>query len=214
MAARCISSAALASLAAALAIMAAAAAGYTGAVDQAITLHLRGGVPDASGAITDWARGLSWIGDFPRRMLIAAMAAAYLAWCGRWRAGVVLLAAILLVGATVEYGLKPLFDRPRPDIVPWLTHATAASLPSGHAAGAAVTFPGVALFLGSVGPLARHRRLMVALGIMLALAIGWSRLWLGVHWASDVLAGWALGASAALAAYAALQCGLDAPGKS
>ncbi|QJU57503.1 phosphatase PAP2 family protein [Sphingomonas sp. AP4-R1] len=83
--------------------------------------------------------------------------------------------------------LKVLFGRARPDAVWQLVTENKASFPSGHALGAAVTFPLLGLFTG--------RGWALWAGVALALAIGLSRVFLGVHWLSDVAGGWLLGAA-------------------
>jgi undecaprenyl-diphosphatase len=91
--------------------------------------------------------------------------------------------------------LKVLFQRPRPELVPHAVYVSTASFPSGHSMLSAVTY----LTLGAL--LARsqaHRRLkayLILVAVLLTLLVGVSRVYLGVHWPSDVLAGWTAGAS-------------------
>ena len=108
------------------------------------------------------------------------------------------LAALLLLtvagGGLLSNSLKYAFDRPRPELVPALTFYLAPSFPSGHSTLAAATY----LTLGSlIARAQRDRRLKVytiLLATLLALLVGFSRVYLGVHWPSDVLGGWLLGA--------------------
>ena len=214
MVARSIYRTALLSALFAVGVMLTVAFGHGGHADQAVSVHLRAFAETLPAGVTDGVRLVSWVGDFPRRLMVALAVAAFLGWRGHWRAAVLLIGLVLLVGGVVEYVLKPLFDRPRPDIIPWLTHAMASSLPSGHAAGAAVTFLSAALFLGTQPPFRRAARLLIGAGALLTVAVGISRIWLGVHWTSDVVAGWGLGTAAALAAYAWVRPMLEAPTKS
>lgn len=108
------------------------------------------------------------------------------------------LAALVLLtvagGAALSNTLKYAFDRPRPELVPALTTFLAPSFPSGHSTLAAATY----LTLGSLVARAQEDRRLkiytVLLAILLALLVGFSRVYLGVHWPTDVLGGWLLGA--------------------
>jgi undecaprenyl-diphosphatase len=101
-------------------------------------------------------------------------------------------------GIVVSLLLKDFFDRPRPDLVPHGTHVYTQSFPSGHSMLSAVTY----LTLGAVLARVQPRRLLKVYLIVLALGgaalAGVSRVYLGVHWPSDVLAGWAAGSVWAL----------------
>ncbi len=103
------------------------------------------------------------------------------------------------LGATVlNVGLKSFFDRPRPDVVTPLVLATSPSFPSGHALGAAAIY----LMLGALLARLQERRALkvfcTAGAGVLTLLVGVSRIHLGVHWPSDVLAGWCVGAAWAI----------------
>ena len=111
----------------------------------------------------------------------------------------------LVVGVStylLQEGLKRLVARPRPELWPrlavWspLGNAESFAFPSGHALVSATLYPLLALVLTrrSSAPL---RRAALAMGALAALWIGFGRLYLGVHWPTDVLAGWALGAAQA-----------------
>lgn len=101
-------------------------------------------------------------------------------------------------GLLVSSALKSGFDRPRPDLVPHGAYVYTTSFPSGHAMMSAVTF----LTLGSVLARSQRRRrlkvYLILLALMITLGVGVSRVYLGVHWPTDVLAGWTVGASWAL----------------
>ena len=102
----------------------------------------------------------------------------------------------LLVGLStfaLQSGLKAAFDRPRPALWPRLLSSPRdPSFPSGHAVAAATFYPLAALLVGRRRPAWRRAAWATAVG--LALWIGLGRLYLGVHWPSDVLGGWAVGA--------------------
>jgi undecaprenyl-diphosphatase len=105
-----------------------------------------------------------------------------------------LLLALALLGAIgLNYGLKSLFGRDRPTVVPRLQRVDSKSFPSGHA----LVSTSVYAALGAIGAnLLRERRLKIyiaALSVLVSIAIGLSRVYLGVHYPSDVLAGWTVG---------------------
>jgi membrane dipeptidase len=92
----------------------------------------------------------------------------------------------------LQAGLKVVLMRPRPALWPRLVEATSYSLPSGHALASATLYPALGWLAARRWP--EHARLAWAAGVAMALYIGVGRLYLGVHWPTDVLAGWALGA--------------------
>lgn len=102
-------------------------------------------------------------------------------------------------GFLISTFLKSGFDRPRPDLVPHESYVYTASFPSGHAAMSAVAY----LTLGTLLAHVQHRRrvkiYLIVLALLITTAVGTSRIYLGVHWPTDVLAGWTLGVSWALA---------------
>lgn len=106
-----------------------------------------------------------------------------------------------LAALALQSGLKPLFGRPRPELWPPLVAVSGAAMPSGHALASAAFYPLLAFALARAHP--AGARAYRAAGLLLPLVIGVGRLYLGVHWPSDVLVGWALGAAlSALAARA------------
>ena len=120
--------------------------------------------------------------------------------------------AALLVAVSVGGGtllstlLKMGFVRPRPDLVPHGMSVYSASFPSGHAMLSAVTYLTLAALLARVQARRREKAFLLGMGVALTLLIGASRVYLGVHWPSDVVAGWSVGAAwAALCWFVALQ---------
>ncbi|MEV1023425.1 phosphatase PAP2 family protein [Streptomyces sp. NPDC050264] len=156
------------------------------------TLH-RGAV--AQPGLTRANRVLSdWVWDpWAMRAGCAAVAAVVV-----WRLRDRVLAAWLLVtcalGTLVQQGLKAAVDRPRPVWRDPVDSAHFAAFPSGHAMTATVVC-GLVLWLlrrHGAGPALRSAALAVS--VVSVLGVGLTRLWLGVHWPSDVLGGWLLGA--------------------
>lgn len=141
---------------------------------------------------------LSHLGD---RWVIAVMATAACAWVA-WRGEVLRGAAVgllLSIQGLLVWTLKDLALRARPpqgalDAPGWVV-VHGSSLPSGHATASVVAFGLLAWLALRSGPprWRRHRHAIVATAAMLAAGVGVSRVLLGVHYPSDVLAGWCLG---------------------
>ncbi len=127
----------------------------------------------------------------------------------RLRREAVILAGTVIGGWLVNSAIKALVGRPRPDIVPHLTEAGGASFPSGHSFNAAVVYIAIALAFAAMSPRHGIRIGIVAGAAVLSLLVASSRVWLGVHFPSDVIAGWLGGAGWALFATALL----DRPAK-
>ena len=112
--------------------------------------------------------------------------------------------AVSLIGSSVIDGLlKSWIARPRPELVPHLVQVTNASFPSGHAMISSAVYLTLALMLAEGMPRdgwrgRAGRVAVVAFFSLLAVLIGMSRVYLGVHWPSDVLAGWCFGTAWAL----------------
>jgi undecaprenyl-diphosphatase len=133
---------------------------------------------------------------------VALAAAAILAWRRRFGAA---LFAVAAAGGGILFGtlLKLLFARVRPDIVKHLVETQTTSFPSGHSVNSAAACVALCVLLAGV----RDRRLRIggtAAAIAFALLAGFSRLYFGVHWPSDVLAGWCAGTAWALMCAAVL----------
>ena len=142
---------------------------------------------------------LTHLGDFNTLTGVTVLVALALAWRGRWRAMGWWLLATAGNGLLVRW-CKQVFGRSRPD-TPYL-EVHGYSFPSGHAMSSLVVYGLLAVILWGWGrrpartagldlPGSPARRLAVAIAV-LAVAIGASRVWLEVHYASDVLAGWLL----------------------
>lgn len=129
--------------------------------------------------------------------LVTVIAIAYLATAGRPRLGV-LMGMSVAVGAVVEHLMKLGFDRARPNIVPHLVEVHSLSFPSGHAMLSAMTYLTLGALLAEAQTRWRLRGFIFGTSVTLTLLIGVSRVYLGVHWPTDVLAGWTAGAAWAL----------------
>ena len=140
------------------------------------------------------AIAVSFLGG-PIMMTILALVVAMIAVRrGAWVLLWVWLAAFI-GGAVLDWMLKNLVRRPRPIGAERFLHGITFSYPSGHSMGSLIGFAMLAYVLIKFWPPARgHRVIVVIVAVILVLLIGWSRLYLGVHYLSDVIAGFAGGA--------------------
>jgi membrane-associated phospholipid phosphatase len=141
--------------------------------------------------VTGWVFVLSALGSTYVLIGVVLSAALGLMLRGRWRASATLVVAYVITDATVAV-VKLIVSRPRPDAS--LTEASGFSFPSGHSAMSMVVYGCLAFALARA--VRGFPRVAFALaGGLLVVAIGLSRIYLGVHYPSDVIAGWTTGAA-------------------
>lgn len=162
--------------------------GETRSVDEAV---LRA----AAEIRVDWldvvALEITALGNTTTLVVVSALAGVLL-WIVRRRISATLLLVSLVTGVGVMHVLKALFGRPRPDLVPAITEVGTAAFPSGHAMMAAITYGTVAYLVGRIA--GRPVRWATWAGAaVLVILIGLSRIYVGVHYPTDVLAGWIAG---------------------
>jgi membrane-associated phospholipid phosphatase len=137
--------------------------------------------------LTTVARALSTIGS--QKVLLPLVAVVAIVLIVRRAGRAAGLLVVIWAGALELYSLaKTAVDRPRPPMHLWLTSASSSAFPSGHATQSLSTFAALALVAAAVVSTARRPALAVA--AVVAAGIGCSRVYLGVHWATDVVAGW------------------------
>jgi undecaprenyl-diphosphatase len=117
----------------------------------------------------------------------------------RKRLSAALLVVGLAGGVSLSEGLKALFERQRPPVAYQAVETLNASFPSGHALLATVFYLTVAVMMTRAFPQRRLKIYVLGVGILFAVMVGLTRVYLGAHWASDVLAGWGVGAAWAMA---------------
>jgi len=148
------------------------------------------------------ATDITALGSVAVLSLVILLAFALLASLRRWTEGL-----LLLVGAggglLISQGLKRIFERERPDMAYRAVEAVNASFPSGHAMLSAVVFLTLGVLAARFADKRRVKVLAVGAAVLVSLLVGMSRVYLGVHWASDVLAGWCVGAAWAMACWLA-----------
>ncbi|GGC18372.1 phosphatase PAP2 family protein [Novosphingobium marinum] len=175
--------------------------GHTSTLDRTGLLFWRGPElrPAGPAYLLEAVRDITALGGVLLRNLFALGAVAALLFL-RLRREAMLFALTVASGWAVGYGLKLLVGRERPEIVPHLTHAGGASFPSGHSFNAAVVYIAMALAFAAMSGRRAVRATIIGVALAASLAIAWSRVWLGVHFPSDVLAGWLGGAAWAFSA--------------
>ena len=187
--------------------------GETDAIDRRLILLLRNPAdlndPLGSRNIEEAVRDMTALGGTTLIVLVTVLAVAAFAFHKKYKHALVMAGAVLLGWLSSDAG-KVIYDRPRPDLVPHGAYVYSGSFPSGHSTLAAATYLTLAMLVASLESRRRSKALAYGLAGLVLLAVGFSRVYLGVHWPSDVLAGWCLGATWALAAWLALRV-LDAP---
>lgn len=183
------------------------AAGRTITLDSTALLFWRqddGLEPRGPELLVEMVRDVTALGGVLLRNLFALGAAMALLFL-RLRREALLLAMTVMLGWLVNSGLKQLVGRERPDIVPHLMDVGGPSFPSGHSFNAAVVYIAMALAFATLSARKSVRLTIIGAALVVSAAIAWSRVWLGVHFPSDVLAGWLGGVGWAFLAAGLLQ---------
>lgn len=178
------------------ALAASIASGHSFAFDRSLILLLREpgnpAVPLGPAWFQEAVRDMTALGSFVGLFFMTTAAALTLWLCGYRRlAGG--LAASALLALLVSNGLKLVIARQRPDIVAHAALTFTASFPSGHAFLSAAVMLSIAGFVGLASRRDDIALLCLILAWVMILLIGASRIYLGVHWPTDVLGGWCLG---------------------
>jgi len=174
--------------------------------DQQATLLIASGAFMIAAALTCWWFGVDWrlhyslhlspgfgplavrlsaLGGFAVMGPIALVGLAFLI-AQRRRADAAWLFLTIAIGRLGIEGLKLVVARPRPPTEDWLERVSSWSFPSSHSAGTMMTCVALALLFGRGDG-------AILLALLAAMFIGWTRIALGVHWPSDVMAGWGIG---------------------
>lgn len=181
--------------------------GETEAIDRSLLLAMRtpGHPSDPIGPrwMEESIRDITALGGFTLLTITVIVAALLLVFHNRRREAAVFTLTVIAAQISSQ-ALKAFYDRPRPDIVTHGSQVYSQSFPSGHSVMAAATFFTLATVLASVEARKRTKALIYALAAIFVIGVGISRVYLGVHWPTDVLGGWALGASWALLAWIVL----------
>jgi undecaprenyl-diphosphatase len=170
--------------------------GFDNAVLLAFRTHGNPADPVGPAWLEEFGRDVTALGSYAFTGFVAAATTGFLLLLRK--NGLALLMAVSFVGgAAISTLLKLVFERSRPDI-PNAVRVFTASFPSSHATLSAVTFLTVGVLLMRVSSDHRIKAYFIALAVFLTAAVGVSRLYLGVHYPTDVLAGWSIGGAWAL----------------
>ncbi|GAA3775681.1 phosphatase PAP2 family protein [Streptomyces coacervatus] len=149
---------------------------------------------DATGLTHAFRILTDWVWDPWTMRLVCAVAVVWLVWrrSAWWTA--LWLAATCALGTVLQQAVKAAVDRPRPVWPDPVDSARYAAFPSGHAMTATVVCGLLLWLVQRYGPGRALWRTALAAGMVSVLGVGLTRVWLGVHWPSDVVGGWLLGA--------------------
>ncbi len=172
--------------------------GWLDRLDEALLLLLRSdhdtGTPIGWRSLAGMVRDATSLGSFMVLATTVLAVVGFLLVIGAGRRALALL--IYTIGGTLlGEAAKHVFSQPRPDVVPHLVEVVTHSFPSAHAMQSATVWFILAMFLARMQASRGARIYLFCVAAILTLAVGASRLYLGVHWPSDILAGWSLGAA-------------------
>ncbi len=149
-------------------------------------------VPIGPGWVADVARNITALGSVPVLVLLVISVSGFLYLLGK-RHAMGFLILCVVGGVVLTAILKEAFGRARPDLVPRLEAVSSASFPSGHSMMSAVVYLTLAVMLARIFASMRIRVYVICVAVIVSLLVGLSRMFLGVHYPSDVLAGWIVG---------------------
>lgn len=174
------------------------AEGDTRAFDTALLLLFRDPQSPSTPLGPPWLqelmRDITALGSVSVITLIVLAVFGFVYSAGRHAAAWTILLSVI-GGAILSNFLKWGFARPRPDLVPHETLVYTYSFPSSHAVLSAVTYLTLGALLARTQPNPRVKVYLLVVAVILTILVGISRVFLGVHWPTDVLAGWAIGAA-------------------
>lgn len=170
--------------------------GDTQAFDEAIVKWFRRADDPALPRGPAWAReagiDITALGSFTVILLLVLAVSGFL-WIHREKRLIALLLLSTGTGFALNALLKEFFARPRPSVVPHLREVVTPSFPSGHATVSAVVYLTIGVLLFEVVKGRKARLYCLAVAMAATGLVGLSRVYLGVHYPSDVLGGWAIG---------------------
>lgn len=181
------------------------AEGETRRFDERVLLAFREDAnpddPLGPGWVEEMARDVTGLGGMTVLTFATVAVAGFLLLQRKWHLAIYVALAVL-TGTILSSFLKAGFDRPRPDLVAHGQAVYTASFPSGHSMLSAIAFLTLGALLAGAQKERAMRIYVMSLAAALTVAVGVSRVYLGVHWPTDVLGGWAAGIGWALLCWA------------
>ena len=179
--------------------------GKTLAFDREVMLALRNSadtsVPIGPAWLPEAARDITSLGSIIVLVIITLVVVGCLFLAGKSAVAWLMLIAVF-GGIALSDLLKFAFGRARPDIVTPLARVFTTSFPSGHATLSAITYLTIGAILARSQPSSPISFYFMSLAVFLTVLVGVSRIYLGVHYPTDVLAGWCIGAAWAMGCWA------------
>ncbi len=170
--------------------------GTTQQYDEWVLRQLRphGDMTDPIGPawFEDMWRDITALGSVAILSLVTLACAGYLLMRRQYRM-LALLGAAMVGGLIVSLLLKNLFARPRPEFAASAAHVMTSSFPSGHSMLAAVVYLTLGALLARTGTRYRYKLYFLTVAVIITILVGLSRIYLGVHYPTDVLGGWSFG---------------------
>jgi undecaprenyl-diphosphatase len=153
--------------------------------------------------LAEMVRDVTALGSTGVLAIVVAAVAGFLLLTSKTHTALLVVISVL-AGVLISQTLKFVVARPRPELVPHGTEVFTASFPSGHAMMAAVVYLTLGALLARSQPDKGVKIYVLSTAVILTGLVGLSRIYLGVHWPTDVLAGWALGGLWALISWMAM----------
>lgn len=175
--------------------------GSTRNLDRDILLLLRtpANLSDPIGPwwLEEMGRDITALGGVAVLTLMTLTVSLFFLLLRRWTSALYILMTIG-GGIVISSIAKDFFDRPRPDLVPHASIVQTASFPSGHSMMAAIVYLSLGVLIARVQPRFALKLYVMIVAILLTLLVGISRIYMGVHWPTDVAAGWLAGGAWAM----------------
>jgi undecaprenyl-diphosphatase len=162
--------------------------------DEQVLQIIGGRYDTASGFWREAGRDITALGGSTVITLVISGTVIFLLLGSRWKTSLFVIASVV-GGLLISLWLKEIYDRPRPELFKHKSYTHTPSFPSGHSTNSAVAYLTIAILLAKLVDRPLLKGYIFFVGLLVPVLVGLSRLYLGVHWPTDVAAGWLLGLS-------------------